>query len=406
MKKLFCCLFLLFLGFSKELNGSCFELPLPQRAPVETLSNPDTPVPPAGKRKKLVFEEELSIGQTEGDENYMLGALVYFNIDEQGNFYVTDFDKKCILKYDQAGEYVRTIGRQGQGPGEFQGPSIARFDKEGNIYVTDLANRRISFFSQQGEFLRQLLVPGFYEDLYITASGAYVANLSSPIKSDAGQAFRVIDGLFNDMLELMIAFDDRENIYELPTGQNSAAFARYIAGMVSRIAFKPVPRHVLATDGTIYFGYPEEYAIDVYSPEGHKVKTIKREYTPIRVRAKDKEYFEATVVRPALARTGRPSPESEIQEAIGFIEYPANKPPYQSFYLMENGWLVVLVEYAAGEYSLFDIFDENGRYIGQFKTNCPLHDGLLFKNGKAYALETDEEGYKFIRRYVFKVEEY
>jgi hypothetical protein len=73
---------------------------------------------------------------------------------------------------------------------------------------------------------------------------------------------------------------------------------------------------------------------------------------------------------------------------------------------MENGWLVVLVEYAAGEYSLFDIFDENGRYIGQFKTNCPLHDGLLFKNGKAYALETDEEGYKFIRRYVFKVEEY
>lgn len=405
MKKLLCGLLFL-TGFTMEFNGGWRLSSLPQPARVETISNPEAPVLPVGKRKKLVFKTDLSIGQKEGDGNYMLGQVVYFNIDEQGNFFVTDLDKKCIFMYDDAGIYVRTIGRPGQGPGEFQGPSIARFDKEGNVYATDLASRKISFFNRKGEFLRQIPVPDFYEDLYITASGTYVANLMSALKSETGQAFRIIDGLFDDKFELITAFNSREVIYKLPTGSDSKAFARYVGGLVSRIAFRPVPRHVLAADGTIYFGYPEEYAIDIYSPAGHKARTIKREYTPINVRAKDKEYFESTVVRPVLARTGRPSPESEIREAIGFIEYPANKPPYQSFCLMENGWLVVLAEYAAGEYSLLDLFDGNGRYIGQFKTNYAVHDGLLFKNGKAYALGTDEEGYRFIKRYVFKIEEY
>lgn len=57
--------------------------------------------------------------------------------------------------------------------------------------------------------------------------------------------------------------------------------------------------------------------------------------------------------------------------------------------------------------SLFDIFDENGRYIGQFKTDLTAEYGwFFFKNRKAYAVETDEEGYKFIKRYSIEVEDY
>jgi hypothetical protein len=182
--------------------------------------------------------------------------------------------------------------------------------------------------------------------------------------------------------------------------------AKFRAGIFSGAAFQPAPMHVLAADGTIYFGYPKDYAIDVYSPEGRKAKSIKRKYTPIRVRDKDKEYFAATVVRPALPGMGGSSSEDEIKNVLRFVEYPAYKPAYQSFSLMENGWLVVLVEYAAGEYSLFDIFNENGRYIGQFKTDHPVYDGLFFKNGKAYSVGTDDEGNKSVKRYSIKVEDY
>jgi len=358
-------------------------------------------------RKRLVFKEELSIGKKEGDEYYMFGSTVLVNADEDGNIYVSDWDKKKILKYDPAGKYALTIGREGQGPGEFQSPSIARFDNEGNIYVTDLSNRRISLFSQKGRYLRQILIPAVFEDLYITAKDSYVSSHTVPIKSDAGMAFKVVDGFFNDKFELVTDFNTREVVTKPLSGTGSTAMAKFLAGILSGIAFQPRPRHVLAADGMIYFGYPKDYAIDVYSSEGCKTRTIRRAYDPIKVKDKDKEYFVATVARPFVTRPGRAGSEDEVQDILKFIEYPDNKPAYQSFGLMENGWLIVVVDFAAGGYSLFDIFDNDGLYIGQFRAAFPAESGLyLFKNGKAYAVETDEEGYKFIKRYGIKVEDY
>ena len=402
-----CSLVLFLLGLGHAFLRA---LPVPtdsQKAEVEVISNPKMPVPPVGKRKSLVFKEDLSIGKKEGEENYMFGSDVFFNTDEEGNFYVTDWDKRRILKYDPAGKYALTIGRKGQGPGEFQNLSVARFDKEGNIYVTDIVSRRISFFSQGGNYLRQILIPDVFEDLYLTAKGYYVSSHTVPLESELGMAFKIVDGFFNDKFELVTEFHARVADTKFPAGRDQTSMAKFTAGILSGIAYRPAPRHLVAADDTIYFGYPQDYSIDVYSPEGRKTKTIRRAYDSIKIRDSDKAYFAATVARPFVNRTGRPGSEDEIRDILKFIEYPGNKPAYQNFALMENGWLVVLVEYAAGEYSLFDIFDENGRYIGQFKADFPVEYGwFFFKDGKAYAVEADEEGYKYIKRYSVKVEDY
>jgi hypothetical protein len=105
---------------------------------VKVISNARTPVPPSGQRKKLVFEEVLSIGQIEGDDHYMFGETDVFNTDEQGNFYIPDWRRRRVLKYDSAGRYLLTIGREGQGPGEFQNLSPADtwfFFKNGKAYA-------------------------------------------------------------------------------------------------------------------------------------------------------------------------------------------------------------------------------------------------------------------------------
>ena len=381
--------------------------PGPQQTEVEVISNPKTPVPPPGQRKRLVFKEDLSIGEKEGDENYMFGSEMFFNTDEDGNFYVTDWDKKRILKYDADGKYVLTIGRRGQGPGEFQNLSVARFDKEGNIYATDLASRRISFFDRSGRYLRQILMPDVFEDLYIGPKGGYVSSRTIPLESETGMGFKIVDGFFNDKFELVTEFLAQTPAMKPPSGRDATAMARFTAGILSGTAFQPAPRHVLAADGRIYFGYPEDFSIIVYSAEGHKTKIIKRAYEPIKVKDKDKDYFAATRAMPFLTRTGIPRSEGEIRDVLKFIEYPESKPAYLSLSLMETGWLVVLVEIAGGEYSLFDLFDTGGRYIGQFKAEMiPEYDWFFFKNGKAYAVEADAEGYKFIKRYSVKVEDY
>ena len=76
---------------------------------------------------------------------------------------------------------------------------------------------------------------------------------------------------------------------------------------------------------------------------------------------------------------------------------------------MENGWLAVTVDSVEDEYTLFDIFDQEGRYIAHFKTPMPAEGVfsafLFFKNGKAYAVAT-ESGYRFVKRYNFEIQEY
>ena len=403
-----CSLALFFLGFGQAFLGAPRSRPSDfQKPDVEVISNPKTPVPPVGKRKRLVFKEELGIGQKEGDENYMFGSAVFFNTDEEGNFYVSDWDKKRILKYDPAGKYVLTIGRKGQGPGEFQNLSIARFDKEGSIYVTDIAGRRISFFNQGGIYLRQVLIPDVYEDLSINSKGNYISSRSVRLEGGTGMAWNLSYGIFNDKFELVTEFYSQVHDTKPPAGRDAAAMAKFTAGILSGIAFHPNPRYVLAANDSIYFGNPSDYSIDVYSPEGLKFRTVRRDYDPLPVTDRDKEYFVDEIARPFLSRGGIPRTEEEIRDILKFIEYPKFKPAYNDFALMENGWLVVLAEFSAGDYSLFDIFDENGRYIGQFKADLPAEYGLFFfKKGKAYTVETDEEGFKFVKRYGVKVEDY
>lgn len=369
---------------------------------IEVISNPKKPIPKEGMRKKLVFKEELSIGVAEGDENYMFGDTVVFNTDEDGNFYVTDWDRKRIQKYDSEGKYLLTIGRKGQGPGEFQNVSNSRFDKNGLIYITDIASRRISFFDRDGKYLKQISIKEVFENLYMNSKGHFVAICSMRTDNASGFGWKIVHGLFDDHFKLVSELHSEISDTKPPEGRDQTSLAKFTANILSDMAFQPRALHILANNDCIYFGYPEKYTIDIYSPEGKKVKTIGREYDPIKVEDKDKEYF-ATNIAEDFLRIG-PRPEEFKKEVIRFIKYPKYKPAYHRFALMENGWLLVVVEFVENEYTLFDIFDKEGIYIGNFKVNVPP-DGLFFKNGKAYSVAT-EDGYKFVKRYSFKIREY
>ena len=65
---------------------------------------------------------------------------------------------------------------------------------------------------------------------------------------------------------------------------------------------------------------------------------------------------------------------------------------------------MVIVDTIENEYTLIDIFSKEGRYIAQFKAKIPA-ENFFFRNGKAYALAT-ENGYKFVKRYNFEIQEY
>ncbi len=60
-----------------------------------------------------------------------------------------------IVKFDKTGQFVKTWGKKGMGPGEFDVPHTLAFDSRGRLFVGDRQNNRIQIFDQDGKFIAQ-----------------------------------------------------------------------------------------------------------------------------------------------------------------------------------------------------------------------------------------------------------
>ena len=352
----------------------------------EIISNPKNPQPENGIPIRLVFEEDLSIGVEDGDENYMFGTRVYFNTDDEGYFYVNDWDRKVIKKFDPAGKFITNIGRPGQGPGEFQNIWMPRFDKNNNLYVSDVVgSRRISFFDREGTFLEQIRVPTRLSNICINSLGLYIGYQSTMIEDPKkGDSVTSVLGLFDNQFQLLSDIHRHVHHFSSTTGRGAKSRAAHLANILSEDAFKPTKNFLVTENDFIYFGFPELYEIEVYSPNGKLSRIIQRSFDPQKINNKHKDdyiqYQEDEFLRFLRA------PDQEIKkDIIKLVKYPKHLPPYMNFTVMENGWLPVIVDAIEGEYTIFDLFDEGGRYIAQFRASIPMAN-LFFKNGKAYAL--------------------
>jgi hypothetical protein len=74
-------------------------------------------------------------------------------------FQVADFDNNRIQIISTSGGFVREIGKEGSGPGEFHGPSNVTVNETGSIIVTDMLNGRIQQLAPDGTYMRDLKGP-------------------------------------------------------------------------------------------------------------------------------------------------------------------------------------------------------------------------------------------------------
>jgi streptogramin lyase len=60
-----------------------------------------------------------------------------------------------IVKFSKDGKFIKTWGKKGTGPGEFDIPHALAFDSKGRLFVGDRNNNRIEIFDQDGNFIDQ-----------------------------------------------------------------------------------------------------------------------------------------------------------------------------------------------------------------------------------------------------------
>jgi DNA-binding beta-propeller fold protein YncE len=90
-------------------------------------------------------------------------------VDKDGNVYITDTLNDRVEVFDADGNFVRTWGKNGDGPGDFARPKGITVDCDGHIWVADAMLNRIQVFTPEGQLLMAVggfgILPGQFEAL-------------------------------------------------------------------------------------------------------------------------------------------------------------------------------------------------------------------------------------------------
>ena len=144
----------------------------------------DETAQPAGKAR-LVRKGEVKLHITEGPRLGDIGG-VFLTEDA---FYINDVTVNRIFEYNLSGYFVRTIGRRGQGVGEYMRPhpDATVVDYAGNIYTYDSASAKLNKYDKTNQFIVDLnenIRLGYTDHLLLDSEG----NLLQLIKSEDGIA--------------------------------------------------------------------------------------------------------------------------------------------------------------------------------------------------------------------------
>lgn len=90
-------------------------------------------------------------------------------VDKDGNVFVADTWNDRIQVFDADGQFIRTFGRAGDGPGYFARPKGIAIDSDGHLWVADQVQDRVQVFTPEGRLLIYMgghgLLPGQFQSV-------------------------------------------------------------------------------------------------------------------------------------------------------------------------------------------------------------------------------------------------
>lgn len=332
---------------------------------IKVLTNPDYP-----RDGKVTFNliEEVSIGKEIGEEEYLLNRPFQMHVDNQGYIYVLDIRDCHILVYNDMGKYVRTIGRKGQGPGEFMSLSYFDFSQDGRVFVNDVMNQRITIFDREGNPLGDFKLEGSYRGmLFASDNRIYFQKMSRKKEVELKSEYQEIQ-----MITSIIFMDSEgQNKNRLIDIETETIKSKAVEGGAISVSGPRTERFVWALDprGKLYAGFSKTYQITVLSADGSVEFRFGREYTAVA----NEEYKE----NPRL---------NEF--------HPAFFPNM----LIDGDGNCWIRQFTPADFEgyLYDIFNYEGIFIKQAVLSYPLY---MFKEGKAYSMLVSEFDYPMVKRF-------
>ncbi len=110
-----------------------------------------------GPTPKVRLEPVRIIGDADTeDENLAFNMPNDLAEDSRGNIYIADSSNARIQKLAKDGTFVASLGRKGQGPGEFASIRALAVDADDRVVAFDASQRRLTILTTEGKEVRTI----------------------------------------------------------------------------------------------------------------------------------------------------------------------------------------------------------------------------------------------------------
>jgi hypothetical protein len=343
--------------FFINLEGQ--EIKIKKEDGIIVVNNPLNPVKSLDLSLDMVLIEDLIIGTNEKNTDYYFEVISDIKADESGNIYVVDSSANSIKVFNREGKYLKDIGRQGQGPGEFMAPMGMSILKD---KITVYSMGRLSFFTLGGDFIQHNNVM-FGRLICFDSEGNIITKVPGP----PGNVFKEFLRKFNPEGKLLLEVAEIIMPPSPPPNKKRKAFSENVLFTVR-------------SDDSIVWTNRSQYEVNVVGKDGRAFLEIKKEYNPVKLTEKHKQSFLAY-----------------YRAKEDQYSFPQNLPPIRYICADDKNRIFVCTYESTGEDTYFyDVFDEQGRYVERVVIKgLPL----FWKNGYVFCRSEDENNFHKVIRY-------
>ena len=333
------------------------------------------------------YEMIITLDQNPEIEESQLYQPFRFLMDEEGRYYIQDFGNNRIAVFDEAGKYHHSIGRQGQGPGEFLSTSLISVS-EGYVTVLDYRQQRTSIFKYDGTFVEHLIFRNARTDIQTQVSKGpngtkilvkqnyHFEHRPKIITSWGATVFSADDDTLSTI--------ETDPVHEATLSQTTeASTGGYFLGN---------PHAVYHPGKGILLSTGVDPVMEWFNLSGEHIQTIRLDIPPEPVTAEERSAIYSRLDK-EIEEAQIPMMQAITNEKRRIAEVPDFKGYWCKLTVDESGyiWAQKPYPYYLDEYperSTYLIFSPEGEYFGM--TVVPTTSGFISK-GHFLSILWDEE---------------
>ena len=247
------------------------------------LDSPDVPLAPG-------VEDVYTVGVLDGAAWEMFGRVAGVAFGADGSLFILDNGAGHVVVVDPAGQFVRTIANQGEGPGELTRPLGLAVLGDGRIAVNDMG-RGITVFSRDGESFQEA---GFTFETGMPGPQMYAMPDHSLLSAGImGRSFTALlggeeeeepEGRPIGRFRLDGTQDNFHTAWARPPVEDTETQAGNITMVMSGMEAFPLPLDLgVLRDGRVALADTVGYRIKILDGSGQVTATLERPILPVAV---------------------------------------------------------------------------------------------------------------------------